>query len=195
MTNSIKNIRDNLKKTMLYDLSPESNITAELMAYDEGFAVLEAKLSQIENSIFVQLAEGESLQKHERLVGLYPRFSSSLKSRREIVMHRLSITPDKFTPEKMLKSISAAGIKGKISEFKSQEIITIVIDNIIDPSLNMEQIKQSLESLMPAHLEWSFDYGVLTFNILDAKNITWSIWDNGNFTWNIFDQKGETLFN
>ena len=183
-----------LKPLGLYRLEQDSLIWCELQAYEAAFEVLEELLSEIRGQSFVQTATGQGLVRHEKLVGLQERGGVSLENRRELVLYRLSTSPFDFTPDGMVSSVRAAGMDAVIIQNYDHESLTIISKRLIDDFLDLDAVKASLSTMLPAHLGAEYDIGVMTWDMFHEWDGTWDEWDEMDFTWSHFDLDGHNLF-
>jgi len=186
-------MKDQLSALRLYDLSDESLISAELLAYDAAFIILEEMLAEIGRDAFVQTAGADALRRFVSLVGLPPRSDVSASSRRELVIYRMSVARYDFTAIRMLSSARAAGIEAEIIEDPPGERLRVSTIALIDPSLTNVLAGERLESLLPAHLEWELVFGFTTWNHFEALDFTWTESDALNLPWEKIDIKIQQL--
>lgn len=185
---------ERLEPLRLYALRRNSLIDCELAAYETAFSMLEAGLEDIRAQAFVQTATGGGLKLHEKLVGLQERPGLSLETRRALVLYRRSIAPFDFNLEGMLGSIRGAGMEAEIIENYAGESLKIISRNLIDDFADLDSVKASLTTMLPAHLECEFDIGFLTWDMFDDKAVDWDDWDALDFTWEQFDIDADKLF-
>ncbi len=184
-----------LEPLKIYALHQNSLIDCELAAYEVAFSALRIALGEVLTDAFVQTATGDGLILHEKLVGLHERPSMSIEARRALALYRRSIAPFDFNLNGMKNSILAAGLEADIVENYSDESLKIVSKNLIGDFTDLDSVKSSLFTMLPAHLEAEFDIGFLTWDIFDATEITWDKWDELDFTWEDFDIEADKLFN
>ncbi|MDR2931791.1 MAG: YmfQ family protein [Oscillospiraceae bacterium] len=194
MGQSSENMQAALLSTGLYSLGEGSLVAAELDAYDAAFSIIEALLRDMEAQVFVQTATGDALAAHEKLVGLGVRAGLPDESRRDLVCYRRSVAASDFTLQGMLRSMRAAGLDAAITEHSPEERLTVQSNSFIDAFDGMDAVKARLSAMLPAHLDWEFDTGVLTWDMFDAKDPNWDAWDAIDFSWDIFDIDGHNLF-
>lgn len=183
-----------LEPLRIYALNQNSLIDCELSAYEVAFSLLEKAFAEILADTFVQTAEGAGLALHEKLVGLHERPSVSLEARRSLVLYRRSIAPFDFNLSGMINSILAAGLEAEIVENYESECIKITSRNLIDDFYDLDELKASVFTMLPAHLEAEFDIGFMTWDMFECYGITWDIWDSMDFTWEEFDIDADKLF-
>jgi len=186
-------MKEQLSALRLYNLSDESLVSAELMAYDAAFIILEEMLTEIRRDGFVQTAGEGALRRFVSLVGLPPRSDVSASSRRELVIYRMSVARYDFTALRMLSSARAAGIEAEITEDPPGERLRVTTTALIDPSLTNLLARDRLESLLPAHLEWELIFGFSTWNHFEALDLIWTEIDELNIPWERIDIKIQQL--
>lgn len=185
---------ERLEPLKLYALRQNSLIDCELAAYEEGFSMFNEALDEILHQAFVQTATGNGLSLHEKLVGLHERPSVSLETRRTLVLYRRSIAPFDFNLSGMISSILAVGMEAEIIENYDNESLKIISKKLIDDFFDLDSVKASLFTMLPAHLEAEFDIGFMTWDMFDSCGIIWDEWDEKDFTWEEFDVHADNLF-
>ncbi|MFV0402137.1 MAG: hypothetical protein ACK5LX_16155 [Oscillospiraceae bacterium] len=193
LSSAIASCYEVLAALRLYALEEGSLIDAELSAYDEGFRRIEEKLRSLEEGAFLQTAQGEKLAAHERLVGVQERPDIGLAARRLMVESRLAVKPSDFYVNKVRQSLLAVGMDAIVAEDFNGESLRITVRDYMDPTLDLGQAERGLEIMLPAHLEWTFNYGVLTWDMLEERVAHWNYWDSKDFDWNAFDVQGDTV--
>ena len=177
----------------MYRLHRNSRIDSELLAYDTAFYVLEDLLRGIEKQAFVQTADGQSLIAHEKLVGLGERRGVSLENRRQLVLYRRGLAPYDFSAEGIVRSLKAAGLDAELIEQGPQEKIILRSHLLIDAFEDLDSLKARISAMLPAHLDWEFDTGLLSWALFDQYDTSWVAWDTVDFTWEMFDIDGHNI--
>jgi len=189
-----ENLYTLLEPLGLYRLRRDSLVDAELQAYLVALGWLEQMLEELRAQAFVQTAYGEGLLRHEKLVGLQERPGLDTDSRRRLVAYRLSTSPYDFDLKGMGSSVMAAGMEASITENFPDESLTIVSKRLLDDFADLDAVKASVETMLPAHLKAEYDIGVMTWNMFDKAGPTWDEWDGEDFTWSHFDLDGHNIF-
>jgi len=182
-----------LEETGLYKLGRGSLIDNELAAYSAAFSVVEELLAGILKQAFVQTSDGDGLAIHEKLVGLGGRGHLPPGPRREMVLYRLAVAPWDFTVPGMVRSMKAAGIDAEIIENRATESISIISNVFLDEFDGMDNLRARLSEMLPAHLDWEFDTGSLTWDMFDGRDPDWDRWNSLDFTWDDFDIDGHNM--
>jgi hypothetical protein len=178
----------------IYALSGGTLVERELAAYDVAFTLLEELLAEIRRDAFPQTSEGEALALYESLVGLGLRRGLTVEARRALILYRLSIAPMDFTLEGMTRSLKAAGLDAEVAEGSPEERLIIRSNVFLDEFEDLDAVKERISQMLPAHLDWEFDTGYLTWDGLEAADVDWDGWDALNFTWDEFDVDGHNIF-
>ena len=185
---------ERLEPLRLYALRRNSLVDRELAAYEAAFDALRSFLVDTVSAAFVQTAAGDALAMHEKLVGLQPRPGLSDEVRRSLVIYRRGIAPFDFSLAGMVNSIRAAGMEAEIICDPAGEKLTIRSLNLIDDFLDLDSVKQSLYTMLPAHLEAAFDIGFMSWDMFEQADVTWDAWDAKDFTWEQFDLAADKIF-
>ena len=186
---SMKALLDPLR---LYDLSPESLVSRELMAYAAGLERFRQRVEACWNDLFLSSCSLERLARWEELLDL-PVARTDEASRREMAAVKLAIGEGDFTLEGMQKSVLAAGLEADLEEDFSQRLIRVTNARIIGGYQTLDEVKQQVLSMLPAHLTVEFDIGVMTWDMFEEFDLEFQDLDSRDFTWEWFDLNGEKL--
>jgi hypothetical protein len=193
MTKATEGLYEALAPLGLYALHADSLIDRELLAYDVAFAVLEGLLDHIEQGAFIQTADGEGLAAHERMVGLGTKPGLLPETRRSLVLYRLAVAPFDFTAAGVERSLLAAGVEAQVLENWPEESVIVRSNRFLDTFDGMDSLTEGLSAMLPAHLDWEFDTGLLDWDLFDQKDPSWNGWDTADFTWDMFDIDGHNF--
>lgn len=191
---ALNGVYEALRPLGLYRLGQDSLVDRELAAYGAALEAFENAVETAARQHFVQTASGEALARYETLVGLAPRTGLDDETRRALVLYRLGVAPHDFHREGMLGSIRAAGMEAELGEDVEKEALTVRCLRVLDPSLDLDQLKESVRGVLPAHLLSEFDMGDLTWDLLESAAVTWDRWDETDLTWTDFDLNGHNIF-
>lgn len=189
----MQRLAQHLAPMKLYQLSQNSLVTAELAAYEAGFALVEALFQQVKDNCFIQTCAKERLIQWEKLLLIPSSENISEQSRREILLYRLAVAPGDFYAEGMERSIKSTGVDATIIEHPPLGKLTIVFNFVFGQYENLDSVKRQIYSILPAHLEAEFDIGGLTWAEFDQKNYSFADLDTKDFTWQWFDVNGVQL--
>jgi len=194
MTKSIEAIYRLLRPLYLYRLGGGSLIDAELAAYDAGFALIEDKLDTLCAESFIQTSGSYGLVLREQMMQLWLRPLSSNAKRRELLLYRLSVAPNDYNLAGMLGSVRAAGLNAKILEDIPNGRIRIIEDGYISDFETMDDVKETVRRMLPAHLEADFEIGNFTWDQFAECDVTCDKFDRKDATWSRLDIAAATIF-
>ncbi len=157
-----------------------------IKAYDREFRNTEQSLEIANRNIFFDSAI-ESLPILERDLGIVTKKGLRYDQRREQVISR-NIASFAQTTEEVIKSVAAAYSNGEVDVRPTDipgvyEIKFVGVKGIPD---NIEGLKQAIDIVVPAHLEFQYTYAFNAWEFLrnktwgDVQHLSWSelqIWD------------------
>lgn len=184
MTEAEIRIRNILTQTGLYS-GKDRLFCAEMAAYGVGLGILFDAIKRCQENLFVQTADEETLSILEKLFRTIPS-ESNVKSRREMLLERGSVTPEDHTQLSLERQLLAAGIRGNIVE-NHQSGLYINVHEVL--GITQEAASAEAKTFLPAHLPYIIDFGTNTWDAVDARDLTFDEMDTAGYTWNIIDQK------
>lgn len=171
-------LSDMLKHLPLYER--KSNVFRTILTTnDRELRNTEQQLEIVNRNIFIDTAI-EALPIYERDLGIKPNSTLRYDQRREQISSRNRASFDQTT-EETIKAVAAAYSNGEVKINKTStpgvyEIKFIGTKGIPD---NLDGLKQAIEIIVPAHLEFGYGY---TFNVWEfLSNRTWG--SVSNLTW------------
>lgn len=176
----------------LYDLSEGSHIFRELQAYAAGLELFRQRLKRCRDDLFLATCSLERLARWEELLDL-PVARSGEASRRKMAAVKLSLGEGDFTPEGIRRSLLASGLEAALQEEFSRRLIRVTDARIIGGYQTLDEVKQQVRRMLPAHLEVEFDIGILTWEMFEGFGLDFAAWDRRDFTWEWFDLNGDKL--
>lgn len=194
MTKSVALCYRLLRPLRLYSLVGGTLVDAELAAYDAGFALAEGGLDELEAESFVQTAAGYGLALREEMMQLWLRPQSGPEKRRELLLHRLSVTPNAYSVAGLTGSVRAAGLNAQVLEDIANGRIRIIEDGYIGDFETVDALKEDVRRMLPAHLEADFEIGNFTWDQFAAADVTCAECDAKDVTWSKLDLDGEAIF-
>lgn len=92
----------------------------------------------------------------------------------------------------MIKNVAEAYDGGTVDVTEQPEFYQITITFIDTRGVppNIEDLKEAIEEIIPAHLGVVYQYRYLIWDELDALNLTWDELDALNLTWDEFETGG-----
>ena len=189
---AIDNIYKTLSKLKIYNLKGKY-INAELSAYKIGFEYIENKINETLKGAFVFLAEDSQLKNFERLLLLPSTKNATIENRREMICSRLGINKNDYTIQGITKAIRSIGFDAKVIEVCENGKIKILNKGFLKEYDSLDAIKNAMIKVLPAHLDFELDIGVLTWNMLEEKDLSCIEFENNNFNWEQIDLNGHNL--
>lgn len=178
-------LTDMVKHLPLYERK-SSIFRAVLNSEDKEFRNTEQQLEIVDRNLFVDTAI-EALPIYERDLGIKPNSALRYDQRREQITSRNRASFDQTT-KATIKAVAAAYSNGEVEVNATDtpgvyEIRFVGIRGIPD---NIEGLKQAIDIIVPAHLQFNYVYTFNTWDFLsnrtweDVRKITWNeirIWD------------------
>jgi len=92
----------------------------------------------------------------------------------------------------LIKNVAESYDGGTVDVTEQPELYQITITFVDTRGVppNIEDLKEAIEEIIPAHLEVIYQYRYLIWDELDALNITWDALDALNLTWDEFEIGG-----
>lgn len=168
----------------IYTLDPDGPVGWELAAYRAGVERLLQGLSQLEQDLFVETAGPQRLAAWERLLDFPLRKNlPSDENRRRRIISSLSLDERSFTMEGILTALLSAGMDAWVEEDFANNRLIIHNKGLIGDFGTIQQVIDSAQKVLPAHLEAVFLLG----------GVSWNQWEQLYPQWTTFDQSGKTF--
>ena len=168
----------------IYTLDPNGPVGWELEAYRAGVGRLGEALDQLEEDLFVQTAGEGRIALWERLLDFPLRKNQpSMENRRRRIISSLSLDERSFTLEGIRTALLSAGMDAWVEEDFQQNRLIIHNQGLIGDFGTIQQVMDSAQKALPAHLEAVFLLG----------GVTWEQWEALYPQWTAFDQSGKTF--
>ena len=183
---SLNSIKQKLRPLGLYNLDYSSLIHAELTAYSVVLDEIKRQLEKIEKERFIATAENFGLSTRERTFGA-EQTEKSIENRRNILLYRSAICPTDFNKSRLKELMKIAGITCNIVEYPEQNALYIACFELNDPSADKNALQRMVEEFLPAHLEYTFEFTTMQWDVIDSKNNTFDFMDSKKLTWDEID--------
>ncbi|MEG1993933.1 MAG: hypothetical protein RR048_03400 [Oscillospiraceae bacterium] len=119
--------------------------------------------------------------------------NSSIDNRRDMICSRMAITKNDYTKMGITKAIRSIGFDAEIEEIPQSGKIKICNHGFLKEYDSLDEIKSAMLKILPAHLDFELDIGVLTWDMFEKKNLTFSGFDANEFPWVQLDLNGHNL--
>lgn len=178
-------LRTLLQPLGVYDLSPKSLSGSELDALGQGLDGIDERIGYAERESALATAEGEGLDRLERLFARAPvHYSTAL--RRAAIAALLRIGGDCFSLSDINSTISGCGIKALAQEKEQFGYIRVIFPEVAGIPEGFDQIKPIILDIIPCHLDVEFYFRYLTWAECHAFGYTWSIIHTNSWNWHQF---------
>lgn len=179
--------RRNINQAMWKYIPPYyKNIKEANAIIDSEAKVFEKLNDDIQDLLFQFSVETATwgLVKWEKLCGIVTDTSKPLEQRRSVVRSKLrgmgTVTAA------LIKNVAESYLNGEVEVVEKSAEYTILIRFVgklgIPP--NLDDIKNALREIIPAHLLIDYEFTFTTWDRLDSFNYTWDQIDALNKTWN-----------
>lgn len=181
-----EHLRKLLRPLGVYDLSSGSLSGSELDALGYGLDRLSARMDYVERESALATAEGEGLERREKLFARTPvHYSTAL--RRQAIAALLRIGGDCFTLSDINNTISGCGINALALEKEQFGYIRVIFPDVVGIPEGFEQIREIILDIIPCHLDVEFYFRYLTWLECEAFPYTWAIIHQQEYTWYGFE--------
>ncbi len=179
-------MRDRLSAVRLY--APDAfYLNTELTVYAEELERSRAELDHLLREMFIPTAEAEGLSEYERLFGLL-RENEAAAKRREMLLLRMSLREDDFTPSGIRRALDGLGVSYELSEYPTLQKLSVIVTS--EHTLKEKAfIARQIAELVPVHLDYQLSFNTLTWDQLDHLERTFDAIDSENLTWDQADNR------
>ncbi|KYH35823.1 hypothetical protein CLTEP_02160 [Clostridium tepidiprofundi DSM 19306] len=176
---SLRNFKHNMLKYMPNYYRKSRVIDNLLNSYDREFRLLDYKINDFEDNLFVDSLNSYILR-WEYILGIKSNNTKSLSYRRERIKSKLQANAT--TTKEQLKRICKIYCDSDVEIIEDYENYTFTIKFINTAGIpkNIEALKETIEEIKPAHLAYKFDFMFKIWN--DVKKYTWN--EAKKKTWN-----------
>lgn len=175
---------------MLPKYYAEHNAEAVIDTIGAEFDTERDLLNFVVDQLFAVAASNWGLGRWEQDLGLESYAGKPDDQRRSRVVSKLrgvgTVTVN------LIKSVAEAYDGGTVDVIDQPELyqLTIIFIDTRGIPPNIEDLKEALEEIKPAHLGVVYQYRYLIWNELDARQITWDELDSLNLPWDEFEIGG-----
>ena len=159
----------------------------ELKAYAAELERLYTELGVMFRERFITTAEDIGLSAYEKIFGP-EREEESTEERRRLLLLRLNLGNSDFTVDGFRKALDSFGLSYTISEFPAIGRMN-VIATADYTAAEQAWIKNEVNKIVPAHIEFQLLFNTMTWEQWDALNRTFSDFDSDDMTWEQIDNR------
>ena len=173
-------LRELLRPLGVYDLSAPFNggeLDAQGAALDECMEYLE----EIHRESSLVTAESWGLESIARLLKRRP-VAEQPRALGDALAALLRIGGDSFTLKAINDTISGCGVPALVKELGVGQV-AVFFPGIAGEPPGFQELKVIIEDILPAHLEITYKFWLLTWEELEEKFPTWQSIEAQNLTW------------
>jgi len=140
-------------------------------------------LDEILKQFFVETASEWGLDLWEQMLGLTSYAGKPLDQRRSRIISKIrgmgTVTID------LIKNVAESYVYGKVEVIDHPEIYSFIIKFIDSRGIppNLDDLKEAIEEIKPAHLAVEYQFTYTVWGELDALEITWGDLNTLGLTW------------
>lgn len=161
----------------------DSLIQCELEAYLVGLQALEEAVGQLLGPCLVQTCDSQQLKRLERMLGIPVKEELALSVRQRMALDRLAMGASDFNQEGMQRALRSAGVPCEIQELPEQGRLRVITQGLTGGFLNLDEVKQAIQAVAPAHLEIELETGSPSWEQLDTMDRSWEEMDRLDLSW------------
>ncbi|QMV43750.1 putative phage tail protein [Cohnella cholangitidis] len=118
---------------------------------------------------------------YEKEFGVVPEAGKPLNDRRSVIKSRMRGT-GKVGAE-LIKDVADSFSNGDVTVGFDGGVITITFVSVVGIPPNLDDLKEAIEDVKPAHLHVTYVFNYTLWDEIDALNKTWDQWDDLSLTW------------
>lgn len=181
----------------LIDLLPHNfKGSAEVVELQDAFNTQDEAIAAAKEDFFKQLDVNTAtwgLNFWEKTYGLKTDITKSYSYRRSRILSKMR--GQGTTTKAMIKNTAESFSNGEVDIIEDNSIYTFTVKFIgtrgIPP--NLDDLKNAVEEIKPAHLAVVYLFTYLIWDEFDAYNNTWNQWDDMNLMWNELEVYREVI--
>lgn len=150
------------------------------------------RLNSVLNQFFIDSADF-SLEKWEKELGIEVNNNYNTDFRRSRIISKLR--GQGTVTVKLIKNVAESFSNGEVDVIEDNHNYSFKVKFIGTRGLppNLDDFKNSIEDIKPAHLSCIFEFTWLTFDEFENYNKTVDEWDAINLTWDKFEKYREVI--
>lgn len=177
-------------------LPPNFEYSAEVVELQGAFNTQVEAIAAAKEDFFRQLDANTAtwcLKYWEKAYGLKTDISKPYIYRRTRILSKMR--GQGSATKAMIKNTSESFSNGEVDiiEDNSQYTFTIKFIGARGIPPNLDDLKNAIEEIKPAHLAVIYLFTYLTWNEFDSYNNTWNEWDDLNLTWDELEVYREVI--
>lgn len=148
---------------------------------------LDTVVEDVYNQCFIETSTW-GLEFWEKFLGITFNEPQTLECRRDVIKSK--IRGSGTTTVNLIKDVASAFSNGEveITENIAPYIFEVKFTGTKGVPQNLEELKESINAIKPAHLAVTYKFTFLTWDEFDRYNLSWDEWDNLNLSWDEFEK-------
>lgn len=174
-------LKELLRPLRVYELEGTAN-GAELNVQGQALDGVEARLEEIQREMLVSTAEGRGLEAIECLLARRP-VTDDVEMRQAALAALLRIGGDSFTLAAINDNLRGCGVNARVRETGKAGMVEIYFPDVPGIPEGFEELREIIESILPAHLGIEYVYWYITWGGMEKKFATWGDIEAIGSTW------------
>lgn len=180
-------LKDLLRPLGVYRLDGTLN-SAELESVGLALDQARNQLEHLEQEMNPATAVDDGLDLLEKILPLKP-LTNDLARRRAALAALLRIGGDSFTQEDISDSLVGCGVNAVIGQGEKRQTVEIKFPGVLGIPNNLDELKVSIESIIPCHLDIQYCFYFTSWNTLQNLFATWAELDCLSLSWADMEKK------
>lgn len=144
----------------------------ELTSEGRALDAVAAVLGQLQEEMHLQTAGAETLSRWQQLLGAY-RAGRTEAEQREALAALLRVGEDSFTLAAANDALQGCGIPARVEETGDPLKLTVTFPETGGVPADFAQLRETVEGLLPCHVQVQFQFTPLTWEKLAKQYPTW----------------------
>lgn len=174
----------------------KSKVANDLLStIQEELDLFDKRINETLNQFFI-INSTTHIARHEKELGIKVDESKDINYRRSVILAKRRGAST--TTIEMIKNVARSYTNGEVEVIEDSEHYTFTIKfiSILGIPPNIDDFKNAIEEIKPAHLKCLYEFSYMTWNDIDSYNLTWNKLDSLDLTWDEFEiYKKEGVYN
>lgn len=173
-------------RELLRPLGPYQNqgvySAGELEGEGQALDGVLSALDQLQQEAMLDTAAGYGLEEIEELLVHRP-VAGTAAGRRAALSALLRIGGDSFTLAAINDNLKGCGLNAAVSETETPGVVEVRFPDVPGIPDGFEQLKKIIEDILPCHLQVTYVYWYITWQLMEERFSTWGDIEAGDYTW------------
>ena len=185
---------ENMVRAMLpigaYSLNKWDLVYKELETYSRSFDEIGAAVDELIRERFITTAEGEGLERYERIIGPV-RDDLETELRREMLKALFTVGENDFTLDGLHRFLDSLGFECSVVEDPSDFHLLMIPQGREYSPAEQELIRERVGEFIPCHLTYTIEFRSADWDEYDSLSKTFDDWDALDLCWDDIDKYEE----